>query len=248
MVGGSRKRVANRLLDNIAEDLKTGEWSQRELAAHYKISESFVSRIKKNIEEHGQTKAPIVVPQGRPRTVTAEMQQDLVDMYAKEPNTLLRDASDFLTEKYGVNVGKTATRGVLLRLGLGRRRPGCGPKKSSKKKPKAPQEAEEVDEADSSDDNRSPEPLLQESVLTPNLMHNPQPYAEVGIDDSDRILAYVQRTQCLTLMVTGNYSFQEIEQRLAIGRAEQANILKNAYERGYNPAADLRIFQHHVED
>jgi transposase len=246
--GGSRSAADKRLLDNIAEDLQTGEWSQRELAAHYKISESFVARIKGNLKRYGQTKVPKVVPQGRRRLVNPEMEQDLVDMYAKDPDTAIRVACQFITDKYGVKVGTSSISRVLKRLNLGNRRPDTGRGNGWKKRAKPSQVMAEVEEADSAGEDESPEPLVQEAVMAPSLLHHAQPYAEFGNDDGDQVFTFVQRTQCLALMVTGALSFLEIEQRLGIGRAEQATILKKAYERGYNPAADLRIFQHYIED
>lgn len=73
-----------------------------------------------------------------------------------------------------------------------------------------------------------------------------RPLPRIVADHGTRY-SLVQRTQCLTLLSLG-YSFKFVEDTIKIPEKTSRRILKKAEQRGYHPAEDPRILEHHVED
>jgi len=69
---------------------------------------------------------------------------------------------------------------------------------------------------------------------------------EVAIDHGTRY-SIVQRTQCLTLLSLG-YTYKQVEEAIKIPHWTCRRIHEKATQRGYCPAEDPRILEHHVED
>lgn len=89
---------------------------------------------------------------------------------------------------------------------------------------------------------------IEREADRPRKPHNAQdrPVPE-GVRDVDRRFSVAQRSQCLTMLAL-KVPRKQIRDLLGISEATQSNILKKARDQGYDPAVDMRVLQHYVED
>lgn len=120
--GGSRARKSDRIYEDVAADLATGCFTQREIARHYRVSDSFVSAVSANLEVYGEPIKPASAVNGRPRKVTYEIECGLHDLLDEYKTVQLDEVTDFVRDKYGVEITKSTAQRTLKRLNITRKR------------------------------------------------------------------------------------------------------------------------------
>jgi hypothetical protein len=84
-------------------------------------------------------------------------------------------------------------------------------------------------------------------IAHPPPLQRPLPQARVDSGDHGTRYSLAARVQCLTLLSIGRTP-KEIESWIKVPERQARRLWDKARERGYDPAVDPRILNHHVED
>lgn len=120
--GGPRARKSARIYADVAADLATGAFSQRDIAYYYRVSDTFVSTVSTNLALYGEASKPASTVNGRPRKVTYEIECGLHDLLDEYKTVQLDEVVDFVKDEYNVEISKTTAHSTLKRLNITRKR------------------------------------------------------------------------------------------------------------------------------
>jgi transposase len=117
------------------------EKPSKEIAKDVNVSRRSVQRFSKNLRVHGSLSPPKVVPQGRPRMITPEMQEvrvksplsssshangkSLLDYLAARPSVYIDEQVYYLWDTFGVQVDEQCIKRMLKRVKWSKKKVPC---------------------------------------------------------------------------------------------------------------------------
>lgn len=113
--GGSHPKYSESVRQSVETCLRAGV-NVTQIATEIHVSHQWVSSLRKNLDAFDSVSPPPLSVQGRPRKITHDAEEGIIDFLEQNPTAYQDEIAEFLLTEYGIEAHQSTISRVLKRL------------------------------------------------------------------------------------------------------------------------------------